>query len=80
MAPNEMTKECPDIDLHRAVNATGIRLMINFFDKSGLRNPLVLSVLLLACLLFTRFASAEENRRAASVPVAGRRGQRAGRR
>jgi len=61
MAPNEMTKECLDIDLHRAANATGIRLMTNFLDKSGVRNPLVLSALLLACLLFPRFGSAEEN-------------------
>src|ERR1700731_1263857 len=51
MAPNEMTEECLGIDLHRTVNATGIRLMINFFDKSGVGNPLVLSVLLFSYLL-----------------------------
>jgi DUF2950 family protein len=61
MAPNEMTEECLGIDLHRTINATKIRLMINFFDKSGVGNPLVLSLLLFSCLLFPRFASAEEN-------------------
>src|SRR5271155_6009469 len=60
MTPNEKTKECPDIDLHRAVNTTGKRLMTTFFNYFRVRNARVLSALLLACLFFPRFASAEE--------------------
>src|SRR5260370_41633094 len=61
MAPNQMTEKCLDIDPHRTVNTTGTRPMAKFFNPSRVRSPLVLSVLLLACLLFPRFASAEEN-------------------
>jgi len=60
MAPNEMTRGCLDIDLHRAANATGKRLMTNFFNYSRVGSSLVLSALLLPCLFFLRFASAEE--------------------
>ncbi len=60
MEPSEMTKECLDINLHRAANATGNRLMTKFFNYSGVRNPLFLLILLLAFLFFPRFASAEE--------------------
>jgi len=59
MARNEMTKESTKIDLHRAVNATGKRLMTTFFNYSKVSNSL-LSALVFACLLFPRFASAEE--------------------
>ena len=60
MTPNEMIRKCLDIDLHRAANATGKRLMTNLSNYCRVRNSLVLSVLLLACLFFPRFASAEE--------------------
>src|SRR5271167_2356621 len=59
MVPNEMTRDCPDIDLHRAVDAAGKRLMSTFFNYSKVSNSL-LSALVFACLLFPRFASAEE--------------------
>jgi hypothetical protein len=59
MAPNEITKEATKIDLHRAVNATGKRLMTTFFNYSKVSNSL-LSALVFTCLLFPRFASAEE--------------------
>ena len=63
MTPNEMTKECLDVNLHRAANATGKRLMSNLLNYSRVRNPrcrVALSALLLACLFVTPFASAEE--------------------
>jgi Protein of unknown function (DUF2950) len=60
MAPNEMTKECLDIDLHRSLNATGKRLMTTILTYPRVRNALVLSAFLLACLFFPRFGSAEE--------------------
>jgi hypothetical protein len=53
-----MTKECLDINLHRAAKPTGQGLMTKFFNYS-VRNPLFLSKLLLAFLFFARFASAE---------------------
>ena len=40
---NEMNTECLEIDLHRAVNAKGTRLMTIFFNKPGVRNSLLLS-------------------------------------
>jgi Protein of unknown function (DUF2950) len=59
MARNQMTKEFLDINLDRAANATGRRLMTNSFTYSRVENSIVLSALLLACLFFPRFASAE---------------------
>jgi|SRR5208282_894438 len=57
---NEMTTECLQTNLHRAASATGERPVSDFFSYSRVRNSLVLSALLLACLFFPRFASAEE--------------------
>ena len=60
MVPTEMIKECRHIDLHRAVDTTGKRLMTTLCNHFRVRNALVLSALLLACLFFPRFAAAEE--------------------
>lgn len=60
MKPNEMLKECLDLNLRRAADGTGETSMSELFNYSGVRNALVLSVLLLACLLVVPFASAEE--------------------
>ena len=65
MTRNEMNKECLDINLHRAADATGERFMYHFFNYSRVRISLarpavVLSVLLLACLFVPAFAAAEE--------------------
>jgi hypothetical protein len=59
MAPNEMTKSL-HIYLQRAVDPTGERPMTTFFDYSKVRSALVLTALLLGCLLFPRFATADE--------------------
>jgi Protein of unknown function (DUF2950) len=64
MTPNEMIKECLDINLCRAANATGKRLMSNFRNYYRVRISLArlaiaLSALLLACLFVPPFASAE---------------------
>jgi hypothetical protein len=64
MTPNEMIKECLDINLRRAANATGKRLMSNFLNYYRVRISLArlaiaLSALLLACLFVPPFASAE---------------------
>jgi hypothetical protein len=65
MTRNEMNKECLDINLHRAADATGERFMYHFFNYSRVRISLarpavVLSALLLACLFVPAFAAAEE--------------------
>jgi len=65
MTSNEMTRECLDINSRRAANATGKRLMPNFFDYSRVkisraRPAAVLSALLLALLFFPPLASAQE--------------------
>ena len=65
MAPREMTRGCPDINLGRIANATGKKLMSNFFnypkETNWLARPAVaLSALLLACLFALPFAAAEE--------------------
>lgn len=64
MMPNEMTQNCLDINLHRAADATGKKLMFNFFqyskDKISFARPAVaLSALVLACLFFPLSTSAE---------------------
>jgi hypothetical protein len=66
MTPNETTKECIDLKLGRAANATGKELMSNFFNPSRARNSLaspaiVLSALLLACVSALPFAYAEDS-------------------
>ena len=60
MTPNEMTKECLSLNLHRAANATGKRPMSNLLNYSRVRAALVLSVLFLMGSLVTSFASADE--------------------
>jgi Protein of unknown function (DUF2950) len=60
MRSNEMTKECLNINLHRAANATGKTPMSNFLDHSRLRIALDLSALLLIGFFATPFASAVE--------------------
>src|SRR5208337_4346197 len=61
MTPNEMTKECLDINWHRAANATGERSMSNFFNYLRVRISLILSTLLCASLLVTPLAFAENS-------------------
>jgi Protein of unknown function (DUF2950) len=58
MAPNEMIKECLDINSCRAANATGKRLMSKFFNHWSVR--ISLAALLLACLFVLPLAFAEE--------------------
>jgi hypothetical protein len=65
MVQNEMTKECLDINLRRAADATGKKLMSNFSDYSRVRislagSAIALSALFLACLFVLPFASAED--------------------
>src|SRR5208282_3266144 len=65
MKPNERIKECLDLKSRPAANATGERLMTDFFNCSQARVSLAcfavaLSALLFACLFVTPFTSAEE--------------------
>jgi len=60
MTSNETTKECLNINLRRAANATGKRPMSRFFNHSPMRIALVLSSLLMAGLFISPFASADE--------------------
>lgn len=65
MKSNYTAKERLGINLRRAVNAAGSRLMLNRFSHSRVwgsfaRKSLALSAILLAALLVPRFASAQE--------------------
>src|SRR5580658_689737 len=60
MTPNEMTKECLNLNLCRASNATGNRPMSNLLNYSRVRVALVLSSLLLMALLVAPSVLADE--------------------